>query len=118
MSRALSSTSTRVCLVNLTYGAHAAETHRRALRTTTVAPAPAPSGMPPAPLALQGGNGLRPPMGYCSWDDCASEVTEQRIKNVTRALISSGLAAKGYTYVNVDEGWLAARDASGAASAR
>ena len=70
--------------------------------------------MPTAPLALHTGVGLRPPMGYCSWNDCASEVTEQRIKNVTRALISSGLAAKGYTYVNVDEGWLAARDASGA----
>ena len=52
-------------------------------------------------------------MGYCSWNDCASEVTEERIKRVTRALIDSGLAAKGYRRVNVDEGWLASRDANG-----
>lgn len=31
---------------------------------------------------------------------------------VHRKLISSGLAAKGYTYVNVDEGWLLGRDAT------
>ena len=37
-----------------------------------------------------------PPMGYSSWNDCASEITEERIKNVTTALIKTGLAAKGY----------------------
>ena len=36
-----------------------------------------------------------PPMGYSSWNDCASEITEERIKNVTTALINTGLAAKG-----------------------
>ena len=49
-------------------------------------------------------------MGYSSWNDCASEITEARIKNVTTALIRSGLAAKGYIHVNVDEGWLLGRD--------
>ena len=63
--------------------------------------------------ALNNGLGLRPPMGYCSWNDCASEVTEERIKRVTRALIDSGLAAKGYRYVNVDEGWIASRSSAG-----
>ena len=52
-------------------------------------------------------------MGYSSWNDCASEITEARIKNVTTALISTGLAAKGYVHVNVDEGWLKGRDANG-----
>ena len=61
-------------------------------------------------LALPNGLGLTPPMGYSSWNDCASEITEARIKNVTRALIDSGLAAKGYIHVNVDEGWLKGRD--------
>jgi len=65
--------------------------------------------VPPA-LALPNGLGLTPPMGYSSWNDCASEITEARIKNVTRALIDSGLAAKGYIHVNVDEGWLKGRD--------
>ena len=53
-------------------------------------------------------------MGYSSWNDCASEVTEVRIKRVTKALIDTGLAAKGFVHVNIDEGWLSARDPSGA----
>ena len=65
-------------------------------------------------LGLDNGVGLTPAMGYSSWNDCASEVTEARIKKVTRALIDTGLAAKGYRYVNVDEGWIASRrDTSG-----
>ena len=65
-----------------------------------------------APLvaALDNGLGRTPPMGYSSWNDCASEITEQRIKNVTLALAETGLAAKGYVHVNVDEGWLLGRD--------
>jgi hypothetical protein len=55
-------------------------------------------------LGLQNGLGITPPMGYSSWNDCASEITEARIKNVTTTLISTGLAAKGYVHVNVDEG--------------
>lgn len=38
---------------------------------------------------------------------------QARVKNVTRALIETGLAAKGYVHVNVDEGWLAGRDNNG-----
>ena len=62
-------------------------------------------------------------MGYSSWNDCSSFRdngptgwcwdSEAHIKNVTSYLISSGLAALGYTYVNVDEGWLAGRNAQG-----
>jgi len=51
-------------------------------------------------------------MGYSSWNDCASEITEERIKNVTSALIATGLAAKGYIHVNVDEGWCGCCDAN------
>ena len=60
--------------------------------------------------ALNNGEGLTPPMGYSSWNDCASQVTEERIKNVTRHFIETGLAAKGYIHMNVDEGWLLKRD--------
>ena len=52
--------------------------------------------------SLNNGVGLTPPMGYSSWNDCASEVTEERIKNITTHLISTGLAAKGFVQVNVD----------------
>jgi alpha-galactosidase len=62
--------------------------------------------------SLNNGLGLTPPMGYSSWNDCASQVTEERIKNATLHLISTGLAAKGYIHVNVDEGWLLSRNKS------
>ena len=57
--------------------------------------------------------GLRPIMGYNSWNDCASNVSETHIKSVARGLITTGLAAKGYTLVDVDEGWLAGRSPDG-----
>lgn len=59
---------------------------------------------------LNNGLGLSPPLGYSSWNDCASQVTEERIKNVTRHFIETGLAAKGYVHINVDAGWLLARN--------
>ena len=63
--------------------------------------------------ALDNGEGLLPPMGYSSWNDCASNVTEARIKQTAQALIRTGLAAKGFVHVNVDEGWFMKRDAQG-----
>jgi alpha-galactosidase len=65
--------------------------------------------------ALDNGVARTPAMGYSSWNDCASAVTERRIKNVTRQLIDKGLAAKGFVHVNIDEGWLKARDATSGA---
>lgn len=56
------------------------------------------------------GLGLTPQMGYSSWNDCGSVVTEAHIKATAQYMISSGLAAKGYTYVNVDEGWFVGRE--------
>jgi len=61
---------------------------------------------------LDNGLGLTPQMGYSSWNDCGSVVSEDHIKAVAQYMISSGLAEKGYTYVNVDEGWLLGRNAS------
>ena len=62
-------------------------------------------------------------MGYSTWNDCSSMRdngpngwcwnTEDHIKNVTLFMVSSGLAALGYEYINVDEGWLAGRNAQG-----
>ena len=43
-------------------------------------------------------------MGYSSSNDCGSVVTDAYIKATASYMISSGFAAKGYTYVNIDEG--------------
>jgi hypothetical protein len=48
-------------------------------------------------------------MGFSSWNAVSSNVTEAYMRNITQLLISSGLAAKGYIYVNIDSGWLGGR---------
>jgi alpha-galactosidase len=45
--------------------------------------------------------------------DTSSDVSEERIKYIADAIVDMGLAKLGYTYVNVDEGWLKGRDANG-----
>ena len=62
--------------------------------------------------SLDNGVGRRPPMGYSSWNDCASQVTEKRIKNITTHMINTGLALKGFIHINVDDGWLLKRNAT------
>jgi alpha-galactosidase len=57
-------------------------------------------------------NGFKKPaLGWSSWyaAPAGSQVTEAFVKASAIAMIDSGLAKKGYTYVNVDEGWLKGR---------
>ena len=54
------------------------------------------------------------PMGWASWNSFASAIDYNTIKAQADALVSSGMAAAGYKYVNIDEGWWeGARDSSG-----
>ncbi|MFJ8536533.1 ricin-type beta-trefoil lectin domain protein [Streptomyces sp. NPDC093591] len=46
-----------------------------------------------------------PPMGWASWNSFASSIDFDVIKQQTDALVSSGMAAAGYQYVNLDDGW-------------
>ena len=65
---------------------------------------------PGAVAALDNGF-TAPARGWSSWY-CApdgSQVTDAFVRASAKALVDSGLAAKGYVYVNVDEGWLAGR---------
>jgi hypothetical protein len=55
-----------------------------------------------------------PPMGWASWNSFASSIDYNTIKAQADALVSSGMAAAGYNYVNLDDGWWqGARDADG-----
>ncbi|MDH6141667.1 alpha-galactosidase [Kitasatospora sp. GP30] len=55
-----------------------------------------------------------PPMGWNDWAHYQCGITEQTITGNADALVSSGLAAKGYTTVTVDDCWMASsRDAGG-----
>jgi len=46
-----------------------------------------------------------PPMGWASWNTFAAKINYGVIKGQADAMVSSGLKAAGYQYVNIDEGW-------------
>jgi alpha-galactosidase len=65
-------------------------------------------------LALSNGLALTPPMGWNDWNAYGCNVSETLVKQTADKLVSSGLAAAGYQYVNIDDCWLQhSRDAAG-----
>jgi alpha-galactosidase len=60
-------------------------------------------------------NGLArtPPMGWNSWNKFAGKVTDQDVRGMADAMVSSGMKAVGYTYINIDDTWEGPRDANG-----
>lgn len=58
---------------------------------------------------------VTPPMGWNGFNHFHLKVTAATVEAAARALVSTKMAAAGYTYVNLDGGWaLPWRDASGA----
>ncbi|MEK7766585.1 MAG: putative Ig domain-containing protein, partial [bacterium] len=55
-----------------------------------------------------------PPMGWNSWNVWAGAVDDAKVRAAADALVSSGLAAHGYQYVNIDDTWQGARGQDGA----
>ena len=67
----------------------------------------------PAALALDNGVGLLPPMGWGTWNlfGCwGYNWTENDVRGMADAMVSSGMKDAGYSYINLDGGWLGARD--------
>ena len=64
-------------------------------------------------VSYNNGVGETPLRGWSSWYPYSNRITEDLIKNNTLELIERGLAAAGYTYINVDEGWILNRSANG-----
>ncbi|RYE04480.1 MAG: glycoside hydrolase family 27 protein, partial [Sphingobacteriaceae bacterium] len=56
---------------------------------------------------------LTPPMGWNSWNKFACNVDENLIKQVADAMVSSGMKAAGYEYINIDDCWHGDRDKQG-----
>jgi hypothetical protein len=46
-----------------------------------------------------------PPMGWNSWNAFTSDIDEEKVMASAKVLVEAGLAAKGYRYVNIDDGW-------------
>jgi alpha-galactosidase len=58
-------------------------------------------------LALDNGQGLRPAMGFNTWNTFATNIDEELIKDTTDLMIRLGLKDAGYEYVNLDDAWSA-----------
>jgi alpha-galactosidase len=69
--------------------------------------APASSAQASASLALT------PPMGWNSWNKFGCNVSDKLIREMADAMVSSGMQAAGYQYVNIDDCWQVSRDGSG-----
>ena len=54
-----------------------------------------------------------PPMGWNSWNAFDVQVNAKHVRDTADAMVASGLAAKGFNYVNIDDTWEGPRDADG-----
>jgi len=48
---------------------------------------------------------LTPPLGWNSWNVWGLSVTQDRVYAAAKALVKTGLADHGWTYINIDDGW-------------
>src|ERR1041384_3729236 len=44
-----------------------------------------------------------------NWNACAGTVDEEKVMGSAKRIVDSGLARKGYRYINLDDGWMAKR---------
>ncbi len=64
-------------------------------------------------LEIRAGNllALTPPMGWNSWNAWGLSVNDSRVRSSAKAFIEKGLINHGWNYVNIDDGWEAAKRA-------
>ena len=48
---------------------------------------------------------LTPPLGWCSWNAFHGSVSQRTVLEMAHLMVTNGLAARGYAYVNIDAGW-------------
>lgn len=57
-------------------------------------------------FALDNGLARTPPMGWNSWNSFHCDVSAKLVEETADAMVSSGMKAAGYVYVNIDDCWL------------
>ncbi|GAA3817049.1 ricin-type beta-trefoil lectin domain protein [Sphaerisporangium flaviroseum] len=71
-------------------------------------------GTSPPALALNNGLARTPQMGWNDWNSFGCNVNDGLIRQTADVMVSSGMAAAGYKYVNIDDCWSTrSRNASG-----
>ena len=64
--------------------------------------------------ALENGLARTPPMGWSSWNLFEANIDENLFRQMADAMVNTGMRDAGYTYLNLDDAWMAtSRDASG-----
>ena len=63
--------------------------------------------------ALENGLARTPPMGWNSWNKFGCKVSDDLIRQMADALVSSGMRDAGYGYLVIDDCWQMSRDAEG-----
>ena len=57
---------------------------------------------------------MTPPMGWNSWNTFETNIDEKLVKETADIMVTSGMAAAGYNYIVLDDGWMAKeRDTEG-----
>ena len=64
-------------------------------------------------VAEAGKLALTPPMGWNPWNIWAREIDAKKVRDAADYMVSSGLAAHGYQYVNIDDCWEGKRGPDG-----
>src|SRR2546421_8951027 len=66
-----------------------------------------PPRIEPPSLHRVPANGLAktPPMGWNSWNQFKSRVSDEVVRGVADAMVTSGMRDAGYIYVNIDDTW-------------
>jgi len=54
---------------------------------------------------------LTPPLGWNSWNCFGSDVDDSKIRAAADAMVATGLADYGWTYINIDDCWMVRPDA-------
>ena len=62
--------------------------------------------------ALDNGVGRTPPMGWNAWNRYNCNINEKIMKRAADMMVESGLAAKGYKYINLDDCWALSRNST------
>ncbi|KAF2597754.1 hypothetical protein F2Q68_00007171, partial [Brassica cretica] len=56
-------------------------------------------------MLMSNGLALTPQMGWNSWNHFQCNINETLIKQTADAMVSSGLSARGYKFINIDDCW-------------
>jgi alpha-galactosidase len=64
-------------------------------------------GIDTRPLRIVAGDtiALTPPMGYSTWYMAYEHISDRLVRAQADAMVASGLADHGYSYINLDDGW-------------